>query len=229
MITYGFSINLYFYKKRFFIFIHITHLNCNIKIHKNHEILTFSNNAWGKNQNAFFMYITLLPRIKIYLNSILVSPFTIYFAFVNKMFIVPSKQFKVPRKNVSLSLSLISTSFPKDCLRKSPGLLLFFYIDAFFILAFEIFNEKKNHQSNKYNESNRGNSMFIKIQKINKFEVWLKANNFEDNDIDTPWINLTYRECSGHSELKKILEKMYFLIDYVPRRFWHNFKSTWRS
>lgn len=117
-----------------------------------------------KDQNAFFMYMTLLPRIKIYLNSILISPFTIYFAFVNKMFIVPSKQFKVPRKNVSLSLSLISTSFPKDCLRKSPGLLLFFYIDAFFILVSKSLM-KKVIKINKTMNLIVETQCFIKIQK----------------------------------------------------------------
>jgi len=90
-----------------------------------------------KNQNAFFIYITLFPLIKIYLNYILVSPLTTYLAFVSKIFIVPSKQFNVPLKYVSLSFNLIYTIFPNDCLRKSPGLLLFFYCDDFFILIFE--------------------------------------------------------------------------------------------
>ncbi len=85
------------------------------------------------------MYITLLPRIKIYLNYIFVAPFTIYLAFVSRMFIVPSKQLNVPLKKVSLSFSLISTILPKDCFRKSPGLLRFFYVPAFFI----IFTEEK--------------------------------------------------------------------------------------
>ncbi len=51
-----------------------------------------------KNQKAFFIYITLFPLIKIYLNSICVYPLIIYLAFVSKIFIVPSKQFNVPRK-----------------------------------------------------------------------------------------------------------------------------------